>query len=199
MGTVYTWYCYPAIPAVTHSLRNLVQFYKFVWKSSLSILKTCGATRNPEFPWTGPDRSETGPGSGNIFKNIFGSGRVGEFYFWSVRVGEFYFGSVRSGYFLTGVGNIFSRDFGDKLAFYSQTVEVEWLLSLISTLFDVITSLQGIFTCFWSLKLDLKHKSLISTQNIFHVPQNFRVGPGRNMFISGWCWIVSVRSGPGKI
>ena len=59
------------------------------------ILKTCGATRNPEFPRTGPDRTETGPGSGNIFKNIFGSGRVGEFYFGSVRVEEFYFGSVR--------------------------------------------------------------------------------------------------------
>ena len=25
---------------------------------------------------TGPDRTETGPGSGNILKNIFGSGRV---------------------------------------------------------------------------------------------------------------------------
>ena len=39
------------------------------------VLKTCGATRNPEFPRTGPDRTETGPGSGNILKNIFGSGR----------------------------------------------------------------------------------------------------------------------------
>ena len=58
-------------------------------------LKTCGATRNPEFPRTGPDRTETGPGSGNILKNIFGSGRVGEFYFGSVRVGESDFGSVR--------------------------------------------------------------------------------------------------------
>ena len=101
------------------------------------ILKTCGATRNPEFPRTGPDRTETGPGSGNIFKNIFGSGRVG----------EFYFGSVRVGVFLTGVWDIFSQDFGDKLDFYSQNEEVEWLLSMISALFDVITSLQGIFTC----------------------------------------------------
>ena len=82
------------------------------------------------------------------FKNIFGSGRVGEFYFGSVRVGEFYFGSVRVGvFFFTGVWDIFSWDFGDKLTFHSQTEEVEWLLSLISTLFDVITSLQGIFTC----------------------------------------------------
>ena len=31
-------------------------------------LKICGATQNPEFPWTGP-------GLGNILKNIFGSGR----------------------------------------------------------------------------------------------------------------------------
>ena len=64
-----------------------------------SIIKTCGATRNPECPRTGPDRTETGPGSGNIFKNISGPGRVGEFYFGSVRVGEFYFGSVRVGVF----------------------------------------------------------------------------------------------------
>ena len=50
------------------------------------------------------DRTETGPGSGNSFKNIFGSGRVGEFYFGSVRVGEFYFGSVRVGvFFLPGM------------------------------------------------------------------------------------------------
>ena len=120
-------------------------------------LMTCGATRNPEFPRTGPDRTETGPGSGNILMNIFGSSRVGEFYFGSVRVGEFYFGSVRVGefyfgsvrvgVFFTGAWDIFSRDFGDKLAFHFQTVEVEWLLSLISTLFDVITSLQDIFTC----------------------------------------------------
>ena len=86
---------------------------------------------------TGPDWTETGPGSGNIFKNLFGSSRVG----------EFYFGSVRVGVFFTGAWDIFSQDFGDKLAFHSQTVEVEWLLSLISSLFDVITSLQGIFTC----------------------------------------------------
>ena len=56
-------------------------------------------------------------------------------------------GSVHFRVFFTGVWHIFSRDFGDKLAFHSQTEEVEWLLSLISTLFDVITSLQGIFTC----------------------------------------------------
>ena len=31
---------------------------------------------NPK-PRVSPDRTETGPGSGNIFKNIFGSGRVG--------------------------------------------------------------------------------------------------------------------------
>ena len=43
----------------------------------MSRLKTCGATSKPEFPRTGPDRTETGPGSGNILKNIFrvGSGR----------------------------------------------------------------------------------------------------------------------------
>ena len=59
-------------------------------------LKTCGATRNPEFPRTGPDRTETGPGSGNIFKNIFGSG-----HFISGRSGSgnFILGRSGSGYF----------------------------------------------------------------------------------------------------
>ena len=63
-------------------------------------IKTCGATLNPEFPRTGPDRTETGPGSGNSFKNIFGSGRVGEFYFGSVRVGVFFYRGMR--HFLPG-------------------------------------------------------------------------------------------------
>ena len=98
-------------------------------------LKTCGATRNPEFPRTGPDRNRSGVGE--HFKEYF---RVGS--------GNFIWGRSGSGYFFfTGAWNIFSRDFGEKLAFHSQTEEVEWLLSLISTLFDVITSLQGIFTC----------------------------------------------------
>ena len=51
---------------------------------------------NPK-PRVSPDR--TGPGSGNILKNIFGSGRVGNFF----RAGEFYFGRSGSGYFFTGV------------------------------------------------------------------------------------------------
>ena len=107
----------------------MAMFWRWAHCGKQFRVKTCGATRNPEFPRTGPDRTETGPGSGNIFKNIFGSSRVG----------EFYFGSVRVGVFFTGAWDIFSRDFGDKLAFHSQTVEVEWLLSLITTLFDVIT------------------------------------------------------------
>ena len=109
------------------------------------LLHTKDLRGNPK-PRVSPDRTETGPGSRNIFKNIFGSSRVGEFYFGSVRVGKFYFGSVHVGVFFTGAWDIFSRDFGNKLAFHSKTVEVKWLLSLISTLFDVITSLQGIFT-----------------------------------------------------
>ena len=35
---------------------------------------------NPK-PRVSSDRTETGPGSGNSFKNIFGSGWVGEFLF----------------------------------------------------------------------------------------------------------------------
>ena len=92
--------------AILRMLKSTTYSYIFLDKldfnKCLDIImkvKTCGATRNPEFPRTGPDRTETGPGSGNIFKNIFGPGRVGEFYFGSVRVGEFYFGSVRVGVF----------------------------------------------------------------------------------------------------
>ena len=72
-------------------LENLLAQRKKCMHLCKCALKTCGATRNPEFPRTRPDRTETGPGSGNIFKNIFGSGRVGEFYFGSVRVGVFFF------------------------------------------------------------------------------------------------------------
>ena len=56
---------------------------------------------NPK-PRVSPDRTQTGPGSGNIFKNIFGSGRVMEFYFGSVWVGEFISGRSGSRYFLPG-------------------------------------------------------------------------------------------------
>ena len=49
------------------------------YKKLLLSVKTCGATRNPEFPRNGPDRIETGPESRDIFKNIFGSVRVGVF------------------------------------------------------------------------------------------------------------------------
>ena len=106
---------------------------------------------NPK-PRVSPDRTGPKPvqGQGTGLREFFGSGRVGEFYFGSVRVGEFYFGSVRvGGIFFYRVWDIFSWDFRDKLAFHSQTEELEWLLSLISTLFDehIITSLQGIFTC----------------------------------------------------
>ena len=72
-----------------------------------SRLMTCGATRNPEFPRTGPDRTgpdrtETGPGSGNIFKNIFWSSRVGEFFSGRSWSGNFISGWSGSGYFLPG-------------------------------------------------------------------------------------------------
>ena len=76
------------------------------WKCKISHIWTKDLRGNPKPrvspDRTGPDRTETGPGSGNSFKNIFGSGRVGEFYFGSVRVGEFYFELVRVGVFFTG-------------------------------------------------------------------------------------------------
>ena len=80
------------------------------------MLKTCGATRNPEFPRTGPDRTETGPGSGNIFKNIFGSGRVGSGRGILFRVGPgrgiFYRGM---GHFLPGFRGYINLPFIPKL------------------------------------------------------------------------------------
>ena len=60
---------------------------------------------NPK-PQLSTDRTEIGPGSGHIFKNIFGSGRVGEFYFGSVQVGDIFF---------TGVWNIFPGNLGINL------------------------------------------------------------------------------------
>ena len=111
-------------------------------KNGIDILvrqvKTCGATQNPKFPRTGP-KPVRGLG---IFLRIF-SGRVG-----SSR--EFYFGSVRVGVFLTRVWDISSREFGDKLAFHSQTDHCRAYLRV-----------------YCSLKLDLKLKSLISTQKDF--------------------------------
>ena len=76
-------------------------------------LKTCGATRNNRVS-PGPDRTRPKPvrDRGTVLK------------FFSGRVGEFYFGSVRVGVFFYQLWDIFSRDFGDKLAFHSQTEEV---------------------------------------------------------------------------
>ena len=138
------------------SLQPVVQWIWGFDQNSISNgqhwILPAGQPETPSFP--GPDWSETGPGSGNSFKNIFGSGR-----------GILFRDGPGRDIFFTGVWDIFSRDFGVNLPFIPK------LLSLISTLFDVITSLQGIFTCtYCSLKLDVKLKSLISTQNIFHWP-----------------------------
>ena len=75
---------------------------------------------SPDRTW--PDRHRSG--IGEHFKEYFrvGSGRGILF-----RVGP------GRGIFYRGIWDIFSRDFRDKLAFHSQTEEVEWLLSLIST------------------------------------------------------------------
>ena len=80
-----------------HCIKGMhVHYFCVFWVSSIQIKDLRGNPKPRVSPdRTGPDRTETGPGSENIFKNIFGSGRVGEFYFGSVRVGEFYFGSVR--------------------------------------------------------------------------------------------------------
>ena len=102
---------------------------------------------NPK-PWVSPDRTGPKPVRGRgTFLRIF-SGRVGSGNFISGQSGSgnFISGRSGSGYFLPGCETFSPRHFRDKLAFYSQTEEVEWLLSLISTLFDDITSLQGIFT-----------------------------------------------------
>ena len=48
---------------------------------------------NPK-TWVSPDRTETSPGSGHIFENIFGLGRVGDKDFGPVRVGVFFYQSI---------------------------------------------------------------------------------------------------------
>ena len=73
--------------------------------SSLFALKTCGATRKPEFPRTGLDRTETSLGSEHVSENIFGSGRV--------RGKDF--GPVQVGVFFTRVSYIFSKNFKNKV------------------------------------------------------------------------------------
>ena len=84
------------------------------------VVKTCGATQNPDFPRTGPDRTEI---------------------------------------LFTGVWNIFHRISGINLnlnlkhAFHSQTEPEEWLLSLISTLHDVIIHYRAYSHIYFSLKL----------------------------------------------
>ena len=58
-----------------------------------------------------------------------------------------------SGYFLLGYETCFPQILGinlyldEKHAFHSEAEQVEWLLSPISMLYDVITSMQGVFTC----------------------------------------------------
>ena len=72
---------------------------------SLLVVKTCRATRNPEFPRTGPDRTGPKPVRGRgTFLRIF-SGRLGSGNFISGRSGSgnFISGRSGSGYFFTGV------------------------------------------------------------------------------------------------
>ena len=63
-------------------------------------VKTCRATRNPEFPWTRPKPVR---GRGTFFRIFLG------------RVGEFYSGRSGSGYFFTRVWDIFPRISGINL------------------------------------------------------------------------------------
>ena len=99
------------------------------------ILNTCGATRNPEFPRTGPDRNRSGVGE--HFKEYFwiGSGR-GILFRGRSGSGILFRAGPGRGIF-TGVWDISPGISGINLPF---TEEVEWLLSLKSTLFDIITS-----------------------------------------------------------
>ena len=65
---------------------------------------------NPK-PRVSPDRTETSPGSWNIFKNIFGSGqvRLGNFISGRSGLGNFILGRSRSGYFLPGYAPLFLK------------------------------------------------------------------------------------------
>ena len=89
--------CEKLIYCVKNILRYIRQLATSCYKElgeGVVDLRPAGQLETPSFP--GLDRTETGPGSGNIFKNIFGSGRVGS--------GNFILGWSRSGYFFfTGV------------------------------------------------------------------------------------------------
>ena len=65
--------------------------------SLLFALKTCGATRNFQ---VSPDRTKTGPGSGN--KTGPGSGNILRIFSGQVGSGNFISGRSWSGYFLPG-------------------------------------------------------------------------------------------------
>ena len=135
---------YPLWSYMYHPGWNICQISQEKTPCNISQLRPAGQPETPSFP--GPDRNRSGVGE--HFKEYFrvGSGRVILFRVGPGRGILFRVGPGR-GIFFTGVYDIFSRDFGDKLAYHSQTEEFKWLLSLISTLFDVMTSFQGIFTC----------------------------------------------------
>ena len=111
---------------------NRFSIYRYIWgEGNVWKVKTCGTTRNPEFPRTRPDRTQS-EGRGT-FLRIF-----------SGRVGNYISGQSESGIF-TEVWDIFfffriseiNLNLNWKHVFHSQTDQVEWLLSLISTLYDV--------------------------------------------------------------
>ena len=90
---------------VSKTLKSKKKFFVTSWLLySISNLKTCGVTRNPEFPQTGLDLTETGPGLGHVFKNIFGSGQVGDKDFCPVQVRVFSIAAFH-----------ISKNFGDKV------------------------------------------------------------------------------------
>ena len=74
-------------------------------KTLITKSKDLRGKRKPEFPRTGLDQTETSPGLGHVFANIFRSDRVG----------DKDFGPVRVRVFFTGVSHIFSKNFKNEV------------------------------------------------------------------------------------
>ena len=76
------WYQVPYAPAILSGLMFLCKANPGAYIDKWTTTGNKDLRGNPN-PWVSPNQTETCPGSGNIFKNIFESGQLGEFYFGS--------------------------------------------------------------------------------------------------------------------
>ena len=185
--SIYACIAYGLVTFLLNKSKPSWPLFHATWWSKKEIvaqLKTCGATRNPAFPRTGP-KPVRGRGT---FLRIF-SGRFGSGNFISGRSGSGNFISDQSGsgYCFTGAWDIFSRDFGDKLAFYFPNCGSKMVIILDKNVvwcYNFIAGHIHVFIVVWNLIWSL---NIWSQLKLFSIPQNFQVGLDRNLLISGWC------------